>query len=990
MQDIMVAVRTASSNSSLLDIKHRVPFDEVARRISTGTVLSLDPRTPTEQRSFDDYIAYFKTKARAGVARLDDGLALYVMLLRFCQTAQEGLKNGNYEWLTHVRDVNATKMARRVMHALRWGKQDASHGLLFTKKIFYDRNSTLLLWSGVPASARKKWCTSLNAYMLESGDNDDIQTPFGSILERIRSEDSDEQLLQGCEWPEQEPIWQAASDAVVWRSGDSLVRFLVNKPLSGHGTLRESIFFRAELPTLARYPPTEGFRVLNEHPVVKCHHLMPVLRNKIESNGLLDDWRKVKTFSCVDVLTWQQSPMNLTESECKLLDSRAIEFLKPGEQLEPECSTRFFTLEGYKSCRDRGHIDFDTFQTVAHMLPPEYIPDITSLRLPMLSTSIEQLPVMLPDIVDMFDSSISLELCLWNSLETALVSRRQQAEKVLKKSFLPRELQAACRQGAGKLLSGLLKALDDSQAYVRQAAAEALGSMGKGAEEAVPKLWALSLNFSEDAQVQTQAAKALGPISNATRAVLPMLGKSLHDSNPEVRKRAAIALGLVGKEAQEAVPELLQTSLIDSNTAAEAVGSIGREAKAAVLPELLKALNDSRAYVRLRASKALWSMGEAVKEAVPELTKALNDSDLHVRYNAARTLASIGRGAREAVPKLVMTLNDSELRGEIDPSVRIAAAEALGAIGKEAKEAVPELAKALDDWHMEVRAAACSALKPMGKEAQEAVPQLLKALYDGRWWVQMHAADALGAIGKEAKEAVLPELRKALCDSGAHGGVRVHAAAALRHIGKKAKEAVPELMKALYDSEALVRAAAAEALGSMGREAKQAVPELMKALYDSEASVRSAAAEALGSMGREAKEAVPVLMKALYDSVSWVRRAAADALGSMGKEATEAVAELMKKLTDSDSRVRRAAAEALGSMGKEATEAVPKLAKALDDVEAEVRYRAADALGSIGKGATEAVQKLRRAAGDSDRRVRQSALSALTKLQGKVLLASLG
>ncbi|CAE6943652.1 unnamed protein product [Symbiodinium sp. KB8] len=165
MQDIMVAVRTASSNSSLLDIKHRVPFDEVARRISTGTVLSLDPRTPTEQRSFDDYIAYFKTKARAGVARLDDGLALYVMLLRFCQTAQEGLKNGNYEWLTHVRDVNATKMARRVMHALRWGKQDASHGLLFTKKIFYDRNSTLLLWSGVPASARKKWCTSLNAYM---------------------------------------------------------------------------------------------------------------------------------------------------------------------------------------------------------------------------------------------------------------------------------------------------------------------------------------------------------------------------------------------------------------------------------------------------------------------------------------------------------------------------------------------------------------------------------------------------------------------------------------------------------------------------------------------------------------------------------------------------------------------------------------------------------------------------------------------------------
>jgi len=79
MQDIEVAVRTAAGNSSLLDIKHRVPFDEVARRVSDGSVLSLEPRVPMEQKNFDEYIAYFKSKARAGVARLDDGLALYIM-----------------------------------------------------------------------------------------------------------------------------------------------------------------------------------------------------------------------------------------------------------------------------------------------------------------------------------------------------------------------------------------------------------------------------------------------------------------------------------------------------------------------------------------------------------------------------------------------------------------------------------------------------------------------------------------------------------------------------------------------------------------------------------------------------------------------------------------------------------------------------------------------------------------------------------------------
>ena len=86
-------------------------------------------------------------------------------VLRFCESKQEGLINGQYDWLTHVRDVNATQMARNVMHALRWGKRDASHGLLFTKRAFHDKGSTLLLWSGVSPASRERWCTSLNMYM---------------------------------------------------------------------------------------------------------------------------------------------------------------------------------------------------------------------------------------------------------------------------------------------------------------------------------------------------------------------------------------------------------------------------------------------------------------------------------------------------------------------------------------------------------------------------------------------------------------------------------------------------------------------------------------------------------------------------------------------------------------------------------------------------------------------------------------------------------
>eukprot|EP00438_Fugacium_kawagutii_P003108 Skav210390 [mRNA] locus=scaffold1526:386327:400103:+ [translate_table: standard] len=93
VQDIETAVRSAAQHQpAMLDIKHRVPFDdfEAARRISSGSVLSVDPISPNDQKSFDEYIKYFKTKrlswtcprapwARAGVARLDGNLALYLL-----------------------------------------------------------------------------------------------------------------------------------------------------------------------------------------------------------------------------------------------------------------------------------------------------------------------------------------------------------------------------------------------------------------------------------------------------------------------------------------------------------------------------------------------------------------------------------------------------------------------------------------------------------------------------------------------------------------------------------------------------------------------------------------------------------------------------------------------------------------------------------------------------------------------------------------------
>ena len=241
---------------------------------------------------------------------------------------------------------------------------------------------------------------------LHAGGDDSIQTPFGSILEKEDMKDAEGRLLGHCPWEKQEPIWQSASDAVVWRNGDAIVRFLVNKPLvRAEWTLRKTVFFKSELPTLARYPPLGGFRVLNEHPHVKCHHLMPLLRDKIQQNGLLDDWKKVDTFSCVNVV-------DHSSQDDKGVDRSATEYLKPGLPIKDECKMTGLSKEQHMICRSGGHMDFEAMRNVALQFPTSYIPYIGSLRLPKLIKENSGLVHMLPDILEIFDTTMPMELFL--------------------------------------------------------------------------------------------------------------------------------------------------------------------------------------------------------------------------------------------------------------------------------------------------------------------------------------------------------------------------------------------------------------------------------------------------------------------------------------------------------------------------------------------------------------------------------------------------
>jgi HEAT repeat protein len=136
---------------------------------------------------------------------------------------------------------------------------------------------------------------------------------------------------------------------------------------------------------------------------------------------------------------------------------------------------------------------------------------------------------------------------------------------------------------------------------------------------------------------RTNAAWALGALGN--RNAIPLLTRTLHDTESPVRRRGAWALGAL--DGSEAVPALIE-ALKDSDAGvreqvAWALGAIGDRR---AVDGLGGALTDSAPGVRKQAAWALGAIGD--KRAVSALTKALKDSDAGVRKQAAWALGAIG------------------------------------------------------------------------------------------------------------------------------------------------------------------------------------------------------------------------------------------------------------------------------------------------------------------------------------------------------------
>ncbi len=205
---------------------------------------------------------------------------------------------------------------------------------------------------------------------------------------------------------------------------------------------------------------------------------------------------------------------------------------------------------------------------------------------------------------------------------------------------------------------------------------------------------------------RVEGAEKLGRMMS--RQPLPDLVRLMQDPVPEVRIRAAKALGNIG----------------------------GLEA----VESLLGALRDTNRWSTLRIADILAGLGQA---AVQPLLHEFPRLPPMARVPAIDILGRLR--SPEAVPLLVSLLSDA------DENARARAAHSLGVVGD--PRAAPQLVQALQDAAWPVRAMAAKALGMVA--GAEGIAALEGALADREWWVRSNAADALRQKGKPGHRALV-------------------------------------------------------------------------------------------------------------------------------------------------------------------------------------------------------------------------------------------
>lgn len=348
--------------------------------------------------------------------------------------------------------------------------------------------------------------------------------------------------------------------------------------------------------------------------------------------------------------------------------------------------------------------------------------------------------------------------------------------------------------------------LKDPDPRIQAAAVAALGRLTAQPDALLPKLLALfdqtaATPLGPLAYVAAEAVSHYGP-----RAV-PLLQDAVRDPQPQVRRSAALTICLLGTEARDVVPALIE-AFADAD------------------------LDTRRPFLM----NALLCTREHALPALPLMREFLDDEDFHTQYWACRVLAALGPHAAPAAPRLV------ELVGDGVTSVRRNAALALGQIGPAIGDSgLQVLIRALHDPSQIVREDAVIALGNLGRPFAEPAVQEVEAVLaeDANFAGRSQAARTLWILKPDSQLAprVLLEQLAGKNEPWVAAEVLAQFAADM--------DVIDDVAELLEHADPETRVFAAGVLGALGPPAAQTADRLKPLLEDPDQDVREVAGEAL-------------------------------------------------------------------------------------------------------------------------------------------------
>ena len=506
---------------------------------------------------------------------------------------------------------------------------------------------------------------------------------------------------------------------------------------------------------------------------------------------------------------------------------------------------------------------------------------------------------------------------------------------------------------AGHPVFDLVTLVRDSDPHVAAAAAEAIGKLGPRIRELVPQITA-ALDGAQPEVVETvvtvlseligtvddELVAALDvPFSLAMKTIVEAAGKvgkrgiaflvkaAAHERS-KIRVNAIGGLGRLGKTDPETAMAFL--TQVETSDPVPDVRTAAKQAMLAVVArEKVQAVDGLPKHIPDFESRKL-SRSELLEYEgsidLDEMIYALQDGRAHVKINAARCLAVKADQAGRAARSMGLLLRDSV--GQVRREVALA----LGKIGPGAIDAAADLVGALGDAEAEVAEAAADTLAALGLQVEDA---LVRGLDAGSETHGLRVGELIGKLPRAAE--ILTEAFKSPAVN-----VQVNAALGLGLLRDRVGVGLQALHGARTGGDARTREAVRRAIemidpkGDSGPTAvaiegfedrflaaaelekhkptleRIGVADLAAYLQDGRDVVRANASTALAIIGAPAASAARSLGVRLRDDAARVRLAAAQALDKLGDAAVlETADDLVGALRDGDDKVAEACAAVL-------------------------------------------------------------------------------